>query len=80
MKRGEQVKRKIIITLSILFSLWMIGLFIFYLMKHDHTRWQVALGGILISLPPLSLLKMKKIRLIFLLLLVIISFYFVPYI
>ncbi|MDR4948185.1 membrane-spanning protein [Neobacillus cucumis] len=60
MKRGEQVKRKIIITLSILFSLWMIGLFIFYLMKHDHTRWQVALGGILISLPPLSLLKMKK--------------------
>jgi hypothetical protein len=54
------VKRKVIITLSILFSLGMTGLFIYYLIKHDHTRWQVALGGIFISLLPLGLLKMKN--------------------
>jgi len=54
------VKRKVIITLSILFSLGMAGLFIFYLIKHDHTRWQVALGGIFVSLVPLGLLKMKN--------------------
>ncbi|MEH7120230.1 membrane-spanning protein [Neobacillus vireti] len=54
------MKRKVLITLSILFSLGMTGLFIYYLVKHDHTRWQVALGGIFVSLLPLGLLKMKK--------------------
>ena len=54
------MKRKVLITLSIIFSLGMTGLFIYYLVKHDHTRWQVALGGIFISLLPLGLLKMKK--------------------
>ncbi|ULT55206.1 membrane-spanning protein [Neobacillus drentensis] len=54
------MKRKVTISLSILFSLGMAGLFIFYLIKHDHTRWQVALGGIFVSLLPLGLLKMKN--------------------
>ncbi|PLS02740.1 membrane-spanning protein [Neobacillus cucumis] len=54
------MKRKVIISLSILFSLGMTVLFIYYLIKHDHTRWQVALGGIIVSLLPLILLKMKK--------------------
>jgi hypothetical protein len=53
------VKRKVLITLSILFSLGMTGLFIYYLIKHDHSRWQVALGGVFVSLLPLWLLKMK---------------------
>ncbi|WP_160721017.1 membrane-spanning protein [Bacillus sp. USDA818B3_A] len=54
------MKKKVIISLSILFCLGMSGLFIYYLIKHDHTRWQVALGGILVSLLPLCLLKMRK--------------------
>ncbi|MEH7545432.1 MULTISPECIES: membrane-spanning protein [Bacillaceae] len=54
------MKRKVVIALSILFSLGMTALFIYYLMKHDHTRWQVALGGIFVSLLPLGLLKMKN--------------------
>lgn len=54
------MKRKVMITLSLLFSLGMAGLFIYYLIKQDHTRWQVALGGIFVSLLPLGLLKMKS--------------------
>lgn len=38
----------------------MTGLFIFYLIKHDSSRWQVALGGIFVSSLPLLLLKLKK--------------------
>jgi hypothetical protein len=52
--------KKSIILLSVLFILFMAGLFIFYLIKHDTSRWQVALGGIFVSSLPLLLLKLKK--------------------
>ncbi|WHY75601.1 membrane-spanning protein [Neobacillus sp. WH10] len=53
------MKRKIIIILSVLFIIFMAALFIFYLIKGDSTRWQVALGGIFASALPLLLLRMK---------------------
>ncbi|AZU62942.1 membrane-spanning protein [Neobacillus mesonae] len=53
------MKRKLIIWLSILFILFMAALFIYYLVKGDSSRWQVALGGILVSALPLLLLRMK---------------------
>nr|WP_243450119.1 membrane-spanning protein [Neobacillus terrae] len=37
----------------------MAGLFIFYFLKHDSSRWQVALGGIVVSALPLLLLRVK---------------------
>ncbi|WP_251555155.1 membrane-spanning protein [Neobacillus muris] len=51
------MKRKIIIFFSVVFILFMAGLFVFYLVKHDSSRWQVALGGIFASALPLLLLK-----------------------
>jgi len=53
------VKRKTIIILSVLFIIFMAALFIYYLMKSDSSRWQVALGGIFCSALPLWLLRMK---------------------
>lgn len=53
------MKRKVIILFSILFTLFMAGLFIYYLVKEDPSRWQVALGGIIASVLPLFLLRMK---------------------
>ncbi|WML40120.1 membrane-spanning protein [Neobacillus sp. OS1-2] len=54
------MKRKVIIILSILFIIFMTALFIYYLVKGDASRWQVALGGILVSALPLCLLRMKQ--------------------
>ncbi|CAH2714266.1 hypothetical protein BACCIP111895_01427 [Neobacillus rhizosphaerae] len=54
------MKRAIIIILSILFIIFMAILCIYYLMKGDSSRWQVALGGIFASALPLSLLLLKK--------------------
>lgn len=53
------MKRKIIIFLSVLFIIFMAALFVYYLIKSDSSRWQVALGGIFASGLPLFLLKMK---------------------
>ncbi|MFK9092868.1 membrane-spanning protein [Bacillus salipaludis] len=53
------MKRKVIIILSILFIIFMAALFIYYLIKSDSSRWQVALGGIIVSALPLLLLRMK---------------------
>lgn len=52
--------RKLIIILSILFVIFMITLFIYYLIKGDSSRWQVALGGVVVSAGPLFLLKLKE--------------------
>jgi hypothetical protein len=52
--------RKVILTLSVLFVLFMTGLLIYFLMKHDTSRWQVALGGIIISALPIILLFVKR--------------------
>ncbi|GHI00923.1 membrane-spanning protein [Neobacillus kokaensis] len=54
------MKRKLIIWLSILFVIFMAALFIYYLIKGDSSRWQVALGGILVSVLPLLLLKLNE--------------------
>ncbi|WP_071459586.1 membrane-spanning protein [Bacillus massilinigeriensis] len=55
------MKRKLIVVLSLSFIAFMIGLFVFYWMKDDQSRWQVALGGILAGGLPLVLLFMKNI-------------------
>lgn len=53
--------RKLIIIFSSVFIIFMGILFIFYLIKDDHSRWQVALGGVLSGALPLILLRMKDI-------------------
>jgi hypothetical protein len=55
------LKRKVIIILSIVFILFMAVLFIYYLMKGDSSRWQVALGGMVVGGLPLLLLFLKHI-------------------
>jgi hypothetical protein len=40
--------------------IFMTGLFIYYLFKQDSSRWQVSLGGIVVSGLPLLLLFLKK--------------------
>ena len=52
--------RKLIIILSSIFIIFMAALFIYYLLKGDSSRWQVALGGVLVSALPLVLLRMKN--------------------
>ncbi|MBT2725379.1 membrane-spanning protein [Bacillus sp. ISL-75] len=54
------MKRKVIILLSVVFILFMSSLFVYYLIKGDSSRWQVALGGILVSGLPLLLIFKKK--------------------
>jgi peptidoglycan/LPS O-acetylase OafA/YrhL len=54
------LKRKIIIILSVLFIIFMAALFVYYLIKGDSSRWQVAVGGIVVSALPLFLLFMKN--------------------
>ncbi|MCM3568917.1 membrane-spanning protein [Neobacillus mesonae] len=55
------MKSKLILWLSVLFIIFMAALFVYYLYKHDSSRWQVAVGGILVSALPLLLLKLKEI-------------------
>ncbi|MGG3562434.1 membrane-spanning protein [Neobacillus rhizosphaerae] len=55
------MKRKFILLLSMVFIIFMISLLIFYLVKGDSSRWQVALGGIFVSALPLLLLFKKNI-------------------
>ncbi|MFE5427363.1 membrane-spanning protein [Peribacillus simplex] len=54
------MKHKIIIIFSLVFIAFMTGLLIFYLIKDDSSRWMVALGGILVSALPISLLFVKN--------------------
>ncbi|WP_309487148.1 membrane-spanning protein [Bacillus sp. ISL-4] len=54
------LKHKIIIIFSLVFIAFMTGLLIFYLIKGDSSRWMVALGGILVSALPISLLFVKN--------------------
>ncbi|QJX81209.1 membrane-spanning protein [Priestia megaterium] len=53
------MKSKIILILSISFSVFMIFLLFFYLIKGDSSRWQVALGGVVVSVLPIFLLFTK---------------------
>lgn len=54
------MKRKVIILFSAAFVFFMTVLFIYYLVKGDTSRWQVAFGGILVSALPIGLLFVKK--------------------
>jgi hypothetical protein len=55
------LKRKILIVLGSIFVLFMIVLFIFYLIKGESSKWQVALGGIIVSGLPVLLIFKKNI-------------------
>ncbi|WHY84220.1 membrane-spanning protein [Neobacillus novalis] len=54
------MKRKLIIFLSVGFIIFMAALCIYYLVKGDSSRWQVALGGIFAGALPLLLLRLKN--------------------
>lgn len=54
------MKRKIILILSILYILISTILFVLFVIKGDSSRWQVALGGIVVSALPLFLLFLKE--------------------
>lgn len=54
------MKKLIIIFLATVFILFMAILTIFYLIKGDSSRWQVALGGIIVGAIPLCLLFLKE--------------------
>ncbi|MBM7691090.1 hypothetical protein JOC77_000495 [Peribacillus deserti] len=54
------MKQKVIIVLSVVFMLFMAGLFIYFLVKDDPSKWRVGLGGIAVSGLPLFLLLLKK--------------------
>ena len=56
----KKLKRKVIIVLSGLFIIFMAGLLVYYLIKGDSSRWQVAIGGIVVSALPLLLLLMQN--------------------
>ncbi|MCT9851978.1 membrane-spanning protein [Priestia megaterium] len=53
------MKSKIILILSISFIVFMLFLLFFYLIKGDSSRWQVALGGVVVSALPILLLFTK---------------------
>lgn len=55
------MKRKIILALSIIYIIFMAALFIYFFTKDDTSRWQVALGGVLVCALPLLLLRLKNI-------------------
>jgi hypothetical protein len=52
--------KKTIIILSIVFVILFTGLFIYFLLKGDSTRWLGALGGMIVSPIPMSLLFFKN--------------------
>jgi hypothetical protein len=54
------MKRKIIIILSLIFILFMTVLFVYYLQKGDTSRFQVALGGMIVCALPIILLFLKN--------------------
>lgn len=55
------MKRKILILLGSIFVLFMIVLFIFFLVKGQPSKWQVALGGIIVCALPILLIFKKNI-------------------
>jgi Na+/melibiose symporter-like transporter len=59
-KCGEKMKRKIIVILGFVFILFMLGLFIYYFKKGDTSRWQVAIGGVIVCALPLILVILKN--------------------
>lgn len=54
------MKRKLMVTLSVIFMVFMTVLFVIFLVKGDSSRWQLSLGGFAVSALPLFLLKLKN--------------------
>jgi hypothetical protein len=54
------MKRKILIVFGCIFVIFMTILFIFYLIKGESSKWQVALGGIIVSGLPVLLFFKKN--------------------
>ncbi|RFU64712.1 membrane-spanning protein [Peribacillus glennii] len=54
------MNRKVILIFSVVFILFMAGLFFYYFTKHDTSRWQVAIGGIVVSSLPILLLFVRS--------------------
>ncbi len=55
-----EVKNRLLIVFSTVFMVFFAALCIFYLLKDDSSRWQVSLGGIIVSALPLLLIFLKK--------------------
>jgi hypothetical protein len=53
-------KRRLIVLLCSGFSVFFAILCVFYLLKEDSSRWQVSLGGIIVSVIPLLLIRLKE--------------------
>jgi hypothetical protein len=53
-------EKRILVIFSAIFMVFFAVLCIFYLIKDDSSRWQVALGGIIVSALPLLLILLKK--------------------
>lgn len=53
-------EKRILVIFSAFFMVFFAVLCIFYLIKDDSSRWQVALGGIIVSALPLLLILLKK--------------------
>lgn len=54
------MKRKVLIVFGSIFVIFMIILFSFYLIKGESSKWQVALGGIIVSGLPVLLIFKKN--------------------
>lgn len=54
------MKKIVIIVLGTIFIIFMAILMIYYISKGDSSRWQVALGGIIVSAIPFGLFFLKK--------------------
>lgn len=54
------MKKIVILVLGTIFILFMTILMIYYLAKGDSPRWQVAIGGIIVSAIPFGVLFLKK--------------------
>jgi hypothetical protein len=53
-------KKRILIILCTAFTIFFAALCIYYLFKDDSSRWQVSIGGIIVSALPLLLILVKK--------------------
>ena len=55
------MKRKVLVILGSIFVLFMTSLLIFFLVKGESSKWQVALGGIIVCALPVLLIFKKNI-------------------
>jgi hypothetical protein len=58
----NDLKRKILLTISILYFIFMAVLFFYHFQKGETHSYQVAVGGVLCGLVPLALMLFTKIK------------------